>query len=489
MLIVIENMMRVYNAKTETLNALQDELEFKNPDYGLALARIDRGKYVAALPPKYLKFYTYDNDHLAIPIGFSRARIKEIARQNNELISVKDRRSNGYKIDFKLPKRGRFRAFEDYQNRIIDNACKKHNAVTVSPTGSGNTLSSLGIIEKLGVSTLIIVDKKDLFNQWVDGVRELTTGTYKLGFWGCGKKKWGDVTIATTQTLSRLNQKQAFEVRDKFGLIIVDEVHKASAPTFVKCVSMFSAKFKHGMSATPKRKDGKEFIFKLFIGNIDTEIKDREVEDVGRIVPVKYEILKTGFEMNFIDIDHDIELYGPIALSDYDRTNFVVEAVQRDLDLGFVPLVVSNRVAHLKNVHKRLLKVGLKSGLVIGEVSDIKRAKVREDMKNGFLDVIVANESIFSTGIDIPVLSSAHVTHITKNEVFLKQVAGRVRRAFKGKEFGKVVIYNDYVYVQKRNPAKFEFTPVEADYFKDRIVKIKRLFRKWNFDEVGTTLQ
>ena len=483
MLIILDNMMRIYKAKESTLDEIRDELEFRNPSYGMAVARANLGRYVPEMPPKYLKLYHEHNDHLGIPIGTDRDLIKKIARKHGEKIKCVDRRSSGYTIQFEVPKVGYFRGYEEHQDKIIDTIEKENNSVSSCPTGGGKTIAALGAIERLQVSTIIIVDKKDLFQQWDEEIQALTTGTYTLGYLGCGVKKPGDVTIAMIQTLTKLKPKVQEEIMGKFGLVIVDEVHKAAAPTFVVGCNMFTAKKKHGLSATPFRKDSKEFIFKHYIGPIKLEVSDDEVMDTGRIVPMKYEFLDTGFSLDYSSIDHNIEMYPLVALSDYDRTRFIVNAVMRDLELGFVPLVVSDRIPHLKKIYNMLKTEGLMVGLIIGENTDHDRTRVRNQMKEGVLDVLVANQTIFGTGMNVPILSSIHVTSYLNNKALLKQLTGRVRRGFQGKKYGKIVVYRDDVYELELNKMTRELVRYQADTFKKTYGDILRFFRKWGFEK------
>ncbi len=474
-------MMRIYKAKEGSINDIKEELEFKNPSYGMSVSRARQGFYIGELPPKYIYLYETHDDHLAIPIATRIRKIKKIARQNGELIVCVDKRSTGYKIQFEMPRIGHFRGFEDFQVDIIDTIENYTNSVSSCPTGGGKTIAALGAIERLQVSTIIIVDKRDLFRQWDEEIQALTRGSFKLGYLGCGVKKVGDVTIAMTQTLTRLKKKDRKAIMDKFGLVIVDEVHKASAPTFISACNIFSAKTKHGLSATPYRKDRKEFIFKQYIGPIKLEVTDGEVMDTGRIVPLKYEFLDTGFALNYVHIDRNIEMFPLVAYSDYDRTKFIVDAVMVDLSLGFVPMVVSDRIPHLKNIYKLLKKEGLMVGLIIGENSDHDRSRVRQQMKDGVLDVLVANTSIFGTGMNIPILSSVHVASYVNNKGLIKQISGRVRRGYKGKKYGKIIIYRDHVYEMEFNKYNRQYVRIQTETFKQAYRNIERYFKHWGF--------
>lgn len=481
MRIVYDNYIRIYKSKDETIEALQELLTFKNPAHGYALARQKQGKFLPEMPPKYLRCFEVYDDHIGLPTGFNLNIIKHLARNNKELIQIIDNRSVGHEIDFKLSTDGHFRGFEDYQERIIQNAINKPNSVTSSPTGSGKTVSAFGIIEQLKMSTIVLVNRKDLVEQWIEEIGAMCSGEFTIGQFGAGKKKLGDIVIATVQTLTRLNLKSQEDLKNRFGLVIVDEVHLASAPTFTKASSMFSSKYKIGLSATPYRKDKKEFMFKTYIGPVTLKIDDSEVEETGRIVPMKYEFIDTGYSLDYDDIENDLDRLPQTMLSDYDRTKFVVECVLRDIEMGFVPLVISNRVPHLKNIHKLLQESGLKSGLIIGAVGPNERKEIRHEMKAGNYDVLVANEKIFGTGMNIPILSSVHICFYTNNKTLLKQISGRVRRSYAGKTYAKVVYYRDDIYTLETNKRTLEGVKLPVSSVERTYTNVLNYFLKWGF--------
>jgi hypothetical protein len=196
-----------------------------------------------------------------------------------------------------------------------------------------------------------------------------------------------------------------------------------------------------------------------------------------------HEFIDTGYSLDFETIDEDVENYPQVCLSDYDRTEFVVECVKADLEMGFVPLVVSHRVPHLKNIAKMLENDGFRVALIHGKIKKKDRKQIRRDMIDGEYDVMVANEQIFGTGMNVPILSSVHIPFYTNNKTLLKQISGRVRRGFSGKQYGKIIFYRDDVYTivtnkRTREPVKH---PVES--FVRTYKQVAGYFRKWGFLE------
>ena len=81
----------------------------------------------------------------------------------------------------------------------------------------------------------------------------------EIGVIGGGKKKpTGNIEVAISQSLYRDNKVS--DLAKGYGQIICDECHHVSAVGFEQIMKNSLAKYKYGLTATLKRKDGKERI-------------------------------------------------------------------------------------------------------------------------------------------------------------------------------------------------------------------------------------
>jgi superfamily II DNA or RNA helicase len=137
-------------------------------------------------------------------------------------------------------------------------------------TVTHNTDTALGLINKLQTTTLVIVHKEFLQNQWMNRARKWFPDM-KVGL--VREKKCDfegkHLVIAMAQSLA-LDEGERYpaELYDWPGLLVVDECHRAGAPTWASIPPKFNSAWRLGMTATPRRWDGADKVFWWHIGEI-----------------------------------------------------------------------------------------------------------------------------------------------------------------------------------------------------------------------------
>ncbi|KKM67916.1 hypothetical protein LCGC14_1466290 [marine sediment metagenome] len=295
------------------------------------------------------------------------------------------------------------------------------NFIIEAGTGSGKTVVSCEAIARMGRKALVIVPKEDLYEQWAKELKRFLPGV-KLGF--IRQNKYDvvgkDVVIAMLHSLARY-EKYPSTLRSEFGFVIWDEVHRVPAETFSRTAGLFTARLRMGLSATPKRFDGKEILIHAHIGPVavrSTQIKLKPV--VG--------IYRTSWRCprrDGVRIPHTATRAGHVLshlANDDRRTQAILKKVVLAHSKGRKTVVFSDRVYHLKLMRTMIAGLGVpmhETALYIGgcKKGELEQAKTKP--------VIFATYGMMAEGTDIPWLDCCVLATPRAN---IKQPIGRILR-------------------------------------------------------------
>lgn len=153
-------------------------------------------------------------------------------------------------------------ACEDPHHNFVANGTVVHNC------GKGKTVVALHFAALKQVPTLIAVDNTTLLLQWQKEIAKHLDVPGGVGIIQGDSRDWKKyIVMATYQTLANWAATMPEEVRRWFGLVIWDEGHHVSAPTFSKSAPLFYG-YRLALTATPSRADGSHVICQHHVGEI-----------------------------------------------------------------------------------------------------------------------------------------------------------------------------------------------------------------------------
>jgi superfamily II DNA or RNA helicase len=337
-----------------------------------------------------------------------------------------------------------------YQEEAVQAALKWKNGALVMPCGSGKTQCGLEIIARIGGQALWLTHTHDLLTQSRDRAEacmDLPDGA--IGTITAGKVDIGThITFATVQTMAKLDLSQ---YRDMFSVVIVDEAqHCCGSPTrvtqFYKVVSNLAARYKIGLTATPKRADGLQAAMFALLGHKIHEVTRAQV--AHNTCPIKVKTIETGYQP-----EYDAILQGDGTI-DYNKLidNMIEDDVRFEKIMSVInaiphanpTIVLANRVKYLEDMRINYEKTGIcLSGKGQSKKAKEERRQALAALNNGEIDCIFATYQLAAEGLDVPNLRYVVFATPEQNETTVIQAAGRVGRKAEGKDFGTVIDFVD----------------------------------------------
>lgn len=397
---------------------------------GFLLAKTKvKGKWITNQVSKYLLYWEKKNDHYLLPRG-SFFVLKVLLNKHNIKYKLfnKTKTFNALGLSFKgvLKEEMGQLAVEDYSY---------NNSIIQAPTGSGKTCMALYIAAKINQPFIIVVDTKELLNQWISRIQSFL-GIHKneIGIVGSGSLDFKNITVALIQTL-RKNTSGLL----KFGFLIVDECHIAATESYKIAVNNYSGRYVLGLSATPDRRDGKTDFMKWLLGDIKTKIDMTG----SKRTPSTVQFINTDFKSK-ISFQYQYSRAMVTLTEDNNRNKLIVNTIMKNIDLPGIHLVLSQSAIHIKLLWD-LLPGNVKkvSRILIGSVRDEERRKIIKEMGIGKIKIIFATSQLLGKGFDEPLLSVLHLTTPIKDPGRLAQYIGRITRIHSGKEESRIFDYYD----------------------------------------------
>lgn len=364
-------------------------------------------------------------------------------------------------------------------------------AILVSATGTGKTYASAFAVKDFAPKRfLFLVHREQIAKQSIEAYMNVFDDHENFGLLTGNQKDYDrPYLFSTIQTMSKEDVYKRFD-RDYFDYIIVDEVHKAGAASYLKVISYFEPEFLLGMTASPERTDGFN-IYDLFDNNIAHEIRLQEALEEDLLCPFHYfGISDVEFETGEIDDDFtDFNL-----LASDERVDYLIEKSEFYSYSGSrrKALVFCSRKREAKLLAEKFNERGYSSIFLSGDDSQDKRKdaieRLTDDSHPNKLEFIFTVD-IFNEGVDIPEINQVLLVRPTESPIIFIQQLGRGLRKYKNKEY---VVILDFIGNYRNNFMIPIALSGDRSYDKDKIrkylmegTKIIPGASSINFDEIS----
>jgi hypothetical protein len=406
------------------LSAFKRTATFANPKF----FELERLRFSTWKTPRFIFCGEVRPDRLILPRGSLDACLG-IAKKAGSNVILKDT-----KPAFKKLKLAFSGELSTTQKKAVSEMLKSDIGVLVAPPGAGKTVMGCALISERKVSTLILVHRMPLLEQWRERlVGFLGLNPKNIGVLGGQKKKQsGEVDIGMLQTFSKLENPEV--ILSKYGQIIIDECHHIPAVSFEAVLKKSPARHVVGLTATPYRKDGHQSIIHMQCGPTRYEIKEVD----GPRLKKRALIRESSFKM-----PEDSGPQPPIhtvweqLVADPDRLDLVAKDLYSTIKAGRFPLIISERKEHLSLLadafEKKLHNLPTKGFTLTGGLGKKARTAILEEIQSLIgtekRPYVLATGSFIGEGFDLPELDTLIIAMPVSFKGKLIQYAGRLHRA------------------------------------------------------------
>lgn len=361
----------------------------------------------------------------------------------------------------------------EYQIGAVSNAIAAGEGLIISPTGSGKSAMGCRLMCEYPTPALVICHSKDLALQWEKEVLAFTGESVAFIGFGFGKKRSGDATtarvvVASRATLGRLSWWDIFQKWGKrFGLVIVDECHRAGSAQYMKILAALPARHRFGVTATGQRSDGLWKWVLWSLGPVVAEVDHRELEAAGKILRPRVRFweapalvlsdalmkrarrglhiaISRGAVKGASTFDEAVAAKGFTWLAhlepheraqalaeDRGRNGGLVVEARLLAEQGRVILALTQLVSHCYELAEMMCAAGLDAVALVGEMKVEDRALILGRLRDGSVQVVVAT-SLADEALDVPRVDTAMLIRPTQLDGPTCQKIGRIVRPHEG---------------------------------------------------------
>ena len=333
------------------------------------------------------------------------------------------------------------------------------HGVLSAATAFGKTVVCSYLIAERKINTLILLQSKDLLEQWVDELNKFLIideepPTYRTNsgrekrrksvigiLHGSKNTLTGIIDVAMVGSMYSKGKFNSFI--NSYGMVLMDECHHCGSNTSVEVMQKINARYVYGVTATPKRGDNLEKIIHMLLGPVrhSYTAKERAIEQgIGHYVYPRYtRVIDTNESKNDIN-----GAYSLISMNTV-RNEMILADTRICVEEGRTPVILTRYKEQAKYLYDHLQKDADYVFILYGDNSDKENSEVRRKLKEVTRKqslILVATGQKIGEGFDYPRLDTLLLASPVSFAGRVEQYIGRLNRDYEGKK--EVIVY-DYV--------------------------------------------
>lgn len=322
------------------------------------------------------------------------------------------------------------------------------SVLAVAPTGAGKTVIFAYIAMSAAVKgkrVLVLAHRTRLIRQASKKMSEMNV------YHGCVSPYFtpdplAPVQIASIQTIIGRIRKGTFMFKP--DMIIIDECHHATSPTYREIVAAFPGVYILGVTATPERSDGEGLgvqaggLFQeMVIGPTAKWLTENGEAGSSMTYLAKPQVFAPLHRLDLSNVAMRAGEFEVKALKDLvDKPKITGDAVQhyRKYSNGEPCIVSCVDVDHAKHVAEAFRAAGFRAFSVDGSMKEEDVEAILNGLETGQVQVVTFCDLI-NEGVDVPCISTLIMLRPTQSLGLFLQLVGRVLRPMPGKDRGKII--------------------------------------------------
>lgn len=182
-----------------------------------------------------------------------------------------------------------------YQKPLVEQAVQSSNeGILEVPPGGGKTVMAAIMIAMLRRRTLILCPNGEIADQFVVTLKRCLG--IQAGFIGRGVRDIRPITVGMIQAVRAKDP-----VLQQIGLLIVDEAHHISAPSYLALLRSCPAFYRYGLTGTVKKTGDEQMIVLAAIGPVLAKIETAQLQEAGFLNKGVYRAIQTNAVGTFFD--------------------------------------------------------------------------------------------------------------------------------------------------------------------------------------------